>query len=299
MSIKKYEAFAKVVETGSLTRAAEELGYTQSGVSHMISALEDEFGFQLLRRSRAGVALTEDGRQVLPVIRGILNYNEQLRQVVEEIHGLNVGTVRIGTFSSVAVHWLPGMIKEFQEQHPHIEFGLMNGDYRDVEQWLADGSVDMAFVTVPSKMDCQYIPLLEDRLLAVLPKGHRLAGEARFPVTAMAGEPFIGLLAGSNQDARRTMEAAGVKPNIKFTTKDDYAIIAMVEQGLGVSILPELLLTGRADCIQALELEPPASRIIALAIPEAAKASPAARNFAAHVCRWVQDRYGDRAAAAR
>jgi DNA-binding transcriptional LysR family regulator len=297
MSIKKYEAFAKVVETGSLTRAAEELGYTQSGVSHMISAMEEEFGFILLRRSRAGVSLTEDGLRVMPAIRGILNYNEQLRQIVAATHGLDAGTVRVGVFSSVAVHWLPGMIKTFLERYPRIEFTLRNGDYSDVERWLADGSVDLAFVTLPTKLDCRCVPLVQDRLLAVLPKEHSLAASERVAPKALAREPFIGLLAGSNQDARRAMEAAGVKPDIKFTTKDDYAIIAMVEQGLGVSIMPELLLTGRTERVCVMELDPPSKRTIALAVPEETKASPAARNFALHVCHWVQENYGERAEA--
>lgn len=94
----------KVVELGSLTKAADALGFTQSGVSHAISSLEEELGFTLLLRGRSGVRLTPNGEQLLKPIREMLNWNEQLKQVAASIHGLETGTVRIGTFTSVSVH---------------------------------------------------------------------------------------------------------------------------------------------------------------------------------------------------
>lgn len=292
MSIKKYEAFVKIVEVGSLTRAAEELGYTQSGVSHMISALEEDFGFVLLRRSRAGVQLTEEGRRVLPSIRGLLTYHEQLSQVVSEVHGLRAGTVRVATFSSVAVHWLPGMIRSFQMTYPHIEFKLLNGDYHDMEKWLGDGAADLGFVTLPVRSGWTAVPLAEDPLMAILPQGHPLARAERFPLTAAATEPMIGLLESSDHDLRRILTPAGIRPNVKFTTKDDYAIIAMVENGLGVSILPQLLLEGQTRSVVALPLDPPAKRSIGLVVPDPARLSPAGLAFARHICTWVRQNTG-------
>ena len=165
--ISKYETLAKVVELGSLTRAAEALGCTQSAVSHAINGLEKEFGFAVLTRSRAGVHLTADGERIMPSIRGMLNYEEQLKQTVSAIRGLDFGTVRIGAFTSVAVHWLPGVIKEFQRDYPNVDIKLLNGDYHDVEQWIMEGSVDLGFVHVPAGLSCECVPLMEDRLLAI------------------------------------------------------------------------------------------------------------------------------------
>ena len=287
MAASKYEIFLKVVELGSLTRAAEEFGYTQSGVSHVISSLEEEFGFPMLIRRRSGARLTPDGARVLPAIRGIVASTEQLNQLVSEINGLHAGTVRLGVFTSVAVHWLPGMIKAFQQDYPTVDFQLMNGDYHDVESWLADGSIDLGFVNLPLELDCPCIPLLEDPLLAILPKDHRLAGQKYFPLQELEKEAFIGLLESSDHDARRVMERAGIRPNIKFTTKDDYAIIAMVEQGLGISIMPELLLKGRTGQVAVKELSEPMSRTIALATPAAAQNSPCVRRFTEYVQRFL------------
>ena len=291
MPVNKYEAFLKAAELGSLTRAAAELGVTQSAVSHMIGALEEELGFSLLKRGRSGARATAEGERVLPAIRGMLNSREQLEQTAAAIRGLDCGTVRIGTFTSVAVHWLPGMIKRFQADYPNVELKLMNGDYHDVEQWLADGSCDLGFIALPTKQRGKATALLEDRLLAVVPKDHRLASLPRFPIKEVEHEPFISLLETSDHDARRALDAAGVTPNIRYTTKDDYAIIAMVEQGLGVSIMPELLLSGRTDNVRIMELTPPASRVIGLCLPDADRAGPATTRFAQCVSDWVREHY--------
>lgn len=287
--ISKYEALAKVVELGSLTKAAEVLGCTQSAVSHAISNLESEFGFAILKRSRAGVRLTSEGERIMPPVRGMLNYEEQLKQTVSAIRGLDFGTVRIGAFTSVAVHWLPSVIKEFQSDYPNVDIKLLNGDYHDVEQWIIEGSVDLGFVNVPADLGCECVPLMEDRLLAILPRDHKFASYPKFPLVECETEAFITLLETSNHDANKALSAAGIKPNIRFSTKDDYAIIAMVEQGLGISIMPELLLKGRHDDVVIRELVPPSKRTIGLAIPETSKASPATRRFADYIVKWVTE----------
>lgn len=289
MNISKYETLSKVVETGSFTRAAEQLGITQSAVSHIINGIEEDFGFAVVTRSRAGVKLTPDGERIMPPLRAILNYSEQLRQTVSAVRGLDSGTVRIGAFTSVAVHWLPGVIKEFRRDFPKVDIKLLNGDYYDVEEWIEQGLVDLGFVTVPNKLSCESIPLMEDRLLAILPHDHKFASYPKFPLVECENEPFITLLETSNHDARRALASAGIEPKVRFSTKDDYAIIAMVEQGLGISIMPELLLKGRHDDLEIRELVPPSKRTIALAMPEISRQSPATKRFADYIIKWVTE----------
>ena len=284
----KYGIFEKVVETRSLTRAAEELGCTQSAVSHSLSGLESDLGFPLLIRGRGGVSLTDEGERILPSIRAILTAYEQLEQTASSIRGLDSGTVRVGAFTSVAVHWLPGIIKKFQGDYPNVDFKLLNGDYHDVEQWILDGSIDIGFVNVPCSLDCEVITLMEDRLLAIVPEDSRFKNYPKFPLSECETEPFISLLESSDHDARRALEAAGVKPNVKFYTKDDYAIIAMVEQGLGISIMPELLLKGRNDRLLTLPLVPEAKRTIGLAVAASDKAGPAVRKFTDYIVNYVR-----------
>lgn len=287
MDIKKYETLLRVIEQGSITRASDTLGCTQSSVSQTINNLETEFGFPVLIRSRTGIRLTPEGEKILPAIRGILSSSEQLNQIVSSIRGLDTGIVRIGTFSSVGVHWLPSMIKEFAEMYPDIELNLMSGDYYDVEQWMKDGSIDLGFIALPSSLNCRTFPLMEDRLLAVLPVGHRLADLDQIPLVELRDETFISLLAASDQDVRRVLESVGIRPKVKYKTKDDYAIISMVENGLGISIMPELLLQGHHSNVVTRPTFPGVQRVIALAVPDSAEFSPAVQAFALHVRKWV------------
>lgn len=286
MNTSKYESFLATIEAGSLTQAAENLGCTQSAVSHSIASLEAELGFPLITRSRGGVKLTEEGEKLLPAVRSLMASAESLEQTASSIRGLQSGTVRIGAFTSVAVHWLPPILKRFQTDYPNVDFRLLNGDYHDVDHWVQEGSVDIGFINMPSSLDCECITLMEDRLLAIVPEESRFAAYPKFPLIECETEPFISLLESSDHDARRALDAAGVKPNVRFYTKDDYAIIAMVEQGLGISIMPELLLKGRHDRLKVLPLQPEAVRTIGLAV---ASKGPAALKFAEYVVDFVKN----------
>lgn len=288
MDTKKYAIFERIISTGSLTKAGEEFEMTQSGVSHVLNDLERAFRMRLLIRNRSGIRLTPEGEEILGGIRKILEAEAELESIAEKLKGRRSGTIRIGTFSSVAVQWLPGMMKAFEEQYPETSFRLYNGDYHDVERWVAEKEVDLAFVTLPIRAVCSTIPLMEDPLLAVLPPGHRLAKKKICPADELADEPFISLLANSDDDERRAMEAVGLKPKVRFSTKDDYAIIAMVEEGLGISIMPELLLKGRKDNVVLRPLDPPSSRVIALAIPEPDTLGGLAGKFADFAEVWVR-----------
>lgn len=288
MSMKKYEAFVRTVELGSLTKAAQALDSTQSRISHVLKDLEQEFGFSLLQRGRSGIRLTEAGQLLLPKMQAILRKNEELKELAAEIRNADAGTVRLGAFTSVAVHWLPGMIREFQNSHPKVELQMLNGDYHDMEQWLKNGDIDLGFVSLPAPEGVETIPLAEDPLVAILPKGHPLAKREQLPIEELTHDPFISLRQSSAQDIHRALDKAGIRPNIKYTTRDDYAILAMVEQGLGISIVPSLLIKGRDQNLEVRPLIPAASRTIALAIPDGDR-PPVVDVFIATAEQWVRE----------
>ena len=264
------------------------MGLTQSGVSHIIAAVEAELQLPLLKRTRTGARLTPEGERVIGYLREIVRQEKMLFKEAERLNELAAGTIRIGTFTSVATHWLPAMMMEFQKEYPQIDFQLFNGDYHDVDRWVTDGSVDIAFITLPTELKCRVIPLYEDALAAVLPKGHPLAAQPVCRVEDVAKEAFISLLEASNHDARRALDAVNMKPNVRFRTKDDYAVIAMVRQGLGVSIMPSLLLRGNSENIEIRPIDPPVSRTIALAVAGDDPA-PAPRKFAEFAEKWVRE----------
>lgn len=279
MNILKYMAFIKTAEYGSFTKAAEVLHYSQSGISRMIGDLEKEWRVTLLERSRWGVSLTSDGSRLLARAQKLCEEYRKLQMEVDDLHGVQSGLIRIGTFSSVATHWLPNIIKAFQKDHPNIDYELLLGDYAEIEEWIAEGRVDCGFVRLPARPAFETIPLARDDLLAVLPEGHPLAESERVPSSALCSEPFILLERGARTDVTEIFEREGLSPRVRFTTWDDYAIMSMVESGLGISILPELILRRIPYRIVAKKLAVPAYREIGLALRERESASLAVKKF--------------------
>lgn len=279
MNILKYMAFIKTAEYGSFTKAAEVLHYSQSGISRMIGDLEKEWRVTLLERSRWGVSLTSDGSRLLARAQKLCEEYRKLQMEVDDLHGVQSGLIRIGTFSSVATHWLPNIIKAFQKDHPNIDYELLLGDYAEIEEWIAEGRVDCGFVRLPARPAFETIPLARDDLLAVLPEGHPLAESERVPASALCSEPFILLERGARTDVTEIFEREGLSPRVRFTTWDDYAIMSMVESGLGISILPELILRRIPYRIVAKKMAVPAYREIGLALRERESASLAVKKF--------------------
>ncbi len=279
MNIQKYLAFVKTVEYGSFTKAAEKLNYSQSGISRMINDLEQEWKVTLLERGKTGIKLTSEGTKLLPYAKNICNDFEKLQMQVDEINGLQSGLIRIGTFSSVATHWLPNIIKEFQKDYPNIDYELLLGDYTEIEKWIDEGRVDCGFLRLPANQDFETIFLEQDKLLAIIPENHPLKDCDKFPVKALCDEPFMLLEKGAKAEISEIFERCNLVPNVHFTTWDDYAVMSMVECGLGISILPELILKRVPYKIIAKELDVPAYRNIGLALKSKKNASLAVKRF--------------------
>ena len=277
--IQKYMAFIKTVEYSSFTRAAEALLYTQSGISRMINDLEREWNVTLLERSRAGVRLTSDGIQLLPYVRKICDEYTNLQLQVDRMNGLQSGLIRIGTFSSVATHWLPGIIREFQKDYPNIDYELLLGDYAEIETWILAGRVDCGFLIEPVNTELESIFLEEDPLCAILPKDHPLAAQKTFPLSQISNERFMLLEKDNESEISDLLRRHGVDLKPRFTTWDDYAIMSMVENGLGMSILPQLILRRLPYDIAVKPLEPCASRRVCLALRNIKTASMAVKKF--------------------
>lgn len=278
-NIQKYMSFVKTVECGSFTVAAEILNYSQSGISRMINDLEKEWAVVLLERGKGGVRLTSEGLILLPYAKSLVAEYEKLQMQVDELKGLQSGLIRIGTFSSVAIHWLPKIIKEFQKDYPNIDYELVVGDYTEIEEWILEGRVDCGFVCLPTHREFETIFLEQDQLMAIIPENHPLAGCERFPVAALCDEPFMLLERGEKAGISEIFESRGLKPQVHFATLDDHAVMSMVESGLGVSILPQLILKRTPYRIVAKELDVPVYRNIGLALRDKKSVSPAVKRF--------------------
>ncbi len=279
MNIEYCRLFLKTVKLGSLTAAAEQSGYTQSALSHIISSMEKEFGFALFTRSKAGVALTQEGERMLPFIRDAVSRTDIALQTAAEIKGLKSGRVRIGAFSSIAIRRLPAIIREFNALYPAIEPDVRVDTYRVIEEWLLNDEIDCGFISNASMKDIAFTPLMKDRLLALLPESRIACGRGRLEAGEIESMDFIVPGEGSNYDIGRYFKAAGIKPRVRFAVSDDYAAAAMVKQGLGMTILPELILEGMGESFNTAELDPECIRTIGIATRKNAPVSPSCRAF--------------------
>lgn len=287
MDTARYRAFLFAAESGSLSRAAEKLSYTPSGVSQLISALEAELGVSLLHRSKKGVSPTGAGEMLLPAIRALLQQEERIRQTAAEIQGVAVGEITIGTYPSISAHWLPQVIRSFQERFPAIEIRLMEGIQQELRQWLDEARTDLAFFSYLEPMPYDWFPLAEDEMLAILPRDHPLAGESRYPLARLAEEKFIMPALGRDVDVIHLLETNDIHPNIAFSTVENYAVLSMIENGLGMSVMNRLV-TRKWECdVAKLPLTPKQTLTLGIAIPSLQQASPAARRFVEYAVKLL------------
>ena len=216
MGIQKLRALVETVRCGSISGAARELDYSQSGVSRMIADLEREWGVTLLERGRRGVRLTADAKLIMPFVEALCEDERRLAERVREVVGMEAGLLVIGTFSSVATHVLPDAIGRFQARHPGIEYELRMGDYSEIESWVAEGLVDFGFLPYPPQEPREGLArevVLEDELMAVVPRGHRLAARGCIALADLCEEPFILLERGSDNEISPLFELNCV-PNL-------------------------------------------------------------------------------------
>ncbi len=279
VGVQKYLAFVETVDQGSFTRAAEKLHYSQSGVSRMIRDLEEEWEVTLLERGKGGVRLTSDGMKLLPCARSICGEVTRLQAQVDELRGLRAGLIRVGALSAAASALLPGWVEGFHGEYPNIDFALLVGEQREIEDWLLSGRVDLGILDLPADPELETVFLEQDSLLAVLPEDHPDAASEVFPVSGFVDEPFLLLEKENRAEVSRLLESCGIVPHVRFTTWDEQTILSMVERGLGVSILPETALRRCAYRVAARKLDVPAYRNLGVALRSRKTASLAVKRF--------------------
>ena len=243
----------------------------------------------LLERSKRGVCLTSAGEQVLPFLRKVLNDHAELEGQICRINGIETGVVRIGTFASVAIHWLPNIFSALQRDYPGFGYEMLLGDYDEVERWIGEGRVDCGFLRLPSAKSLCAHPLYRDELLVVVPCGHQLADAAAFPLSALSAEPFIRLEEGRDYELTAALDAMGVHPNVKYTAREDRTILAMVSKGLGISLLPELMVRRSPYPVAACHAPERFYRNIGIAVKDEKAQSASTRRFVDYVRRWVAE----------
>ena len=261
----RYEIFLKVCETGSFSKAAEALNYTQSGISQMMAGLEEELGITLFARGKKGVILTDNGTQLIPYIQEMVNQKDKLRQAAFDINNKVAGKLRIGSFSSVTALRMPDVIHFFKEHYPEVEVEILDGNYDEIRDWIMHGQVDCGFLSSIVADDLKFYPLWKDRLCAVVQEGHLLAARESVTLEELSEYPFIIETPGCDNDIKHLLERASLKPKVSYSFRDDTLIMAFVKSGLGVTISQEMVLHAFARDVVSVPLVPESFRTIGLA----------------------------------
>lgn len=289
MDIHKFEVLLTAINTGSLSKAAVELGYTQSAVSHSINSLEKESGVLLLMRDRSGVHLTSAGRVLLPYIRNTVNAFYEYQNRIADLHSLEVGDIVIGTYTSVAVHWLPDIINSFQEQHPAIHFHVKQGNYAQIAQWIKDGIIDCGFTITPNIRGLVNVLLFEDRLFVIYPPQHPIGQLNNIKPENLSGYPFIMVEEGDDPIIFNFFSDRNINLDVRYQVVDDYAVVAMVESNLGISVCPELFFKRLPFNVKHKPLDTDYRRKISISYKKNYTLSPAVGKFIDHVQSWVKN----------
>ena len=277
MSLYDYHVFNTVVQQGSFNRASRLLHVTPSAVSHIIAKLENDFGFPLLYRDRNGISLTPDGQKMLPSIQEILRCDEQLNQQIAELNDVTGGQVRIGAFSSVASNWLPRIIKKFKKDHPMVSVSVLQGSYGEIARWLETDAVDLAFVTGVYKPgeEVELNHIRTEKLMCALPPDYRIGRRKKVTLSDIEDLTFIHSTSDSDNEITQYVDDYDVNPGYEYVFDDDKAKLAMVEQGLGMCVVPELVLENNPFKIKILPVDPAGTRDIYLAVAHARFMAPA------------------------
>ncbi len=287
MTLRQYEIFYEIARQLNFARAAESLNMTPSAVSHALALLEEELGFALFLRSRTKVVLTKEGGQLLAHVKQILEHDKALREEAALFCGLEKGEVTIGAFSSVCLEWLPDILQSFSRDYPNIRTFVLQGDYDDVLDWVKEGIVDIGFETLPTDGKLSETPLYTDELLCVVPSDYTPVNGSTITKADLETMPFVIQRSGYDTDTRNYIRKHHLKIREKYRIDDDRAIIAFVEKGLGISLMPRLAIGDVQADIKLYPVTPGQTRVIGLITQNTAALSPAAATMHEYIIKYA------------
>lgn len=279
MTLLSYEIFYAVAQEKSFQKAAKLLNMTPSAISHAISTMEKELGFSLFIRNKNGTVLTSNGEAVYPHILDVLNSNEYLLQSVAQLKGLKSGTLKVGCFNSVCTAWMPSIMTAFRKEYPEITVKVYQGTYADVEEWLKNGIIDVGFLSESCTKDFFYTPLYKDQLLCLTPKNFPVANPDYISVDELENQAFVFQREACDTDVQAFLDKYNISIKTNHHVIDDQSTVALIEAGMGIGIMPEILVKKMSSNINSYALHPAEYRTICLATTHPHIMSPAVNRF--------------------
>lgn len=279
MNLAHLRNLIAVADAGSFSAAAEALGVTQSGVSQSVAALEELLGVALVIRHRRGADLTAAGESVANHARAALDALDRIRGEADAARGLAQGTLRLAGFPSVFATLLPPLLRRFRTRYPGIQVVPLETDDKEIEDWLAAGTIDLGVVMNPAPGRAAAI-LGRDSWVPIFPLAHRLARRSAVTLAELASEPFVLATGGCNTNAR-SLAAAAKTPlrDVQIEVRDWASAIALVREGAGVSLVPASTLPESRRGLRVSALRTSLCRTFGLVVSPARTPSRAASTF--------------------
>ena len=273
MNLDQLRSFSAVARLGNFTRAAEHLHLSQPSLSRQIGALEQDLGAELLHRARGGTTLTTAGESLLPLARRMLADAESVRRELAELAGLQRGRVRLGATPSLCISLVAEVLSAFHAAHPTIELHLSEQGSRRLLDELARGELDLALINTSEATEVDRFsvtPLLVEELVLISSTGlPPVTSRPTIALAAIADLPQI--VFSASYELRSTTDAAfraqNLTPTVVLEGAEMDAVLRFVERGLGVAIVPAMVLIDRPG-LRSVRLEQPTlTRSITLARP--------------------------------
>ncbi len=291
MNTLKLKVLFKAIELGSLTKAGDALGYSQSAITQMMKSLEEDVGFSLLSKSNRGVELTAEGRSLLPMMRRIIDDEEALFEEAAEIGGLHKGTLWVGSFVSTSVHWLPMVLKQFQDNYPMVKINIEESGQDDLVSKLLDRSIDVALLSDPGRKAVDFIPIYRDPIVVAYSDKYDLSSYDTVSMENIKDFPFLITDHSYDRDVANLINQSGYSPELRYTSKDDYAVLSMVRYGLGVTIIPKLVVDGFDRDFKYRPYDPPYYRTLGIGVRAENDASPLVKFFIEYIKKTIPPLY--------
>lgn len=293
MTLSFCKIFNAVVEHGNFNKAAEVLHMTPSAVSHAVSDAEKQIGFQLFNRTKNGITMTESGASLYPSVLHLLNGEETLQQSIDQLKGLEKGTAKIGIFNSTCTNWMPDILERFGTCYPGIKIDIYEGSYEDVVYWIKTGIVDFGFLSTSCAPELPVEPLYHDPLICIVPKDFKTKTPGFITIEEMKNQQFVIQREGSDSDVQVLFEKYGLHFHSNCHVLDDTSIMAMVECGRGISVMPTLTAKGLEGDLQVLHILPEECRVIGLSALNKKMLSPASKQLYQFICQHCNENDGD------